>query len=161
VTQVSEDIANSVRHCEVKVAGHCEGHCFYLICFYVRPILFNLFCLNLFCFNLLCFNLLCFNLRARLSHTSHGALAIRKQFKFKGETSEPACQERFFRKSIHLADPGKLTCSRTWRAPARHMITWLESFNEKDMPTRPLHASPSIHSCEIIFGETTAEKCAN
>jgi hypothetical protein len=51
--------------------------------------------------------------------------------------------------------------SRTWRAPARHMFTWLESFNEKDMPTRPLHASPSIHSCEIIFGETTAEKCAN
>jgi hypothetical protein len=51
--------------------------------------------------------------------------------------------------------------SRTWRAPARHMFTWLESFNEKDMPTRPLDASPSIHSCEIIFGETTAEKCAN
>jgi hypothetical protein len=51
--------------------------------------------------------------------------------------------------------------SRTWRAPARHMFTWLESFNEKDMPTRPLRASPSIHSCEIIFGETTAEKCAN
>jgi hypothetical protein len=51
--------------------------------------------------------------------------------------------------------------SRTWRAPARHMFTWLESFYEKDMPNRPLHASPSIHSCEIIFGETTAEKCAN
>jgi hypothetical protein len=38
------------------------------------------------------------------------------------------------------------------------MFTWLESFNEKDMPTRPLHASPSIHSCEIIFGETPQEK---
>jgi hypothetical protein len=51
--------------------------------------------------------------------------------------------------------------SRTWRAPARHMFTWLESFYEMDMPTLPLRASPSIHSCEIIFGETTAEKCAN
>jgi hypothetical protein len=51
--------------------------------------------------------------------------------------------------------------SRTWRAPARHIFTWLESFNEKDMLTRSLRASPSIHSCEIIFGETTAEKCAN
>jgi hypothetical protein len=35
------------------------------------------------------------------------------------------------------------------------MFPWLESFNEKDMPTRPLRASPSVHSCEIIFGETT------
>jgi hypothetical protein len=51
--------------------------------------------------------------------------------------------------------------SRTWRAPARHMFILLESFNEKDTPTRPLRASPYIHSCEIIFGETTAEKCAN
>jgi hypothetical protein len=63
---------------------------------------------------------------------------------------------------VHATEPLQVAVfSRTWRAPARHMFTWLESFNEKDMPTRPLHASPSIHSCEIIFGETTAEKCAN
>jgi hypothetical protein len=32
---------------------------------------------------------------------------------------------------------------------------------EKDMPTRPLHASPSVHSLETICGETMAEFCAN
>jgi hypothetical protein len=40
-------------------------------------------------------------------------------------------------------------------------VYFLGIIDEKDMPTRPLRASPYIHSCEIIFGETTAEKCAN
>jgi hypothetical protein len=63
------------------------------------------------------------------------------------------------RRSTHTPVIDDHSCQQV--APARHIFTWLESFNEKDMPTRPLRASPSIHSCEIIFGETIAEKCAN
>jgi len=78
---------------------------------------------------------------------------------------------------------GHLGFKNTWPATAQHLLPWslqvavvLRTFGvrvprvhflagaivcEKDAPTCPLHASPSIHSWETICGETVAEFCTN